>query len=50
MQQELGYSVIRSVNITPQPDGSGMVRANLTTEHYAFDVTPRAIAADEGGK
>ncbi len=50
VQQELGYSVIRSVNITPQPDGSGMVRANLTTEHYAFDVTPRAIAADEGGK
>jgi len=50
LQQDMGYSVIRSVNLTPQPDGSGLVRANLSTEHYSFDVTPRVVAADEGGK
>lgn len=50
LQQDLGYSVIRSANLTPQPDGSGLVRANISTEHYAFDVTPRVVAADEGGK
>lgn len=50
VQQDLGYSVVRSVNITPQPDGSGAVRANISTEHYAFDVTPRVVVADEGGK
>jgi hypothetical protein len=50
VQQDLGYSVIRNVNITAQPDGSGMVRATLSTEHYAFDVTPKVVAADEGGK
>jgi hypothetical protein len=50
VQQDLGYSVIRTVNITAQPDGSGMVRAMLSTEHYAFDVTPKVVAADEGAK
>ncbi|MFZ4431167.1 MAG: hypothetical protein ACOYPS_12525 [Phycisphaerales bacterium] len=50
VQQDLGYSVIRTVNITAQPDGSGTVRATLSTEHYAFDVTPKVVAAEEGGK
>ena len=45
VQTELGYSVVRSVRVSPVPEEPGVVRATLSTEHYWFDVTPRADAA-----
>ncbi|MCX5689355.1 MAG: hypothetical protein NTV94_06135 [Planctomycetota bacterium] len=48
IQTELGYSVIKSARILPVAEEPGMVRATISTEHYAFDVTPRVTAAVEG--
>lgn len=46
IQTELGYSVIKSARILPVSEEPGMVRATISTEHYAFDVTPQAVAAE----
>lgn len=48
IQTQLGYSVIKNARILPVSEEPGMVRATISTEHYAFDVTPRVAAAAEG--
>ena len=44
LQTELGYSVVRSVRVSPVAEQPGVVRATISTEHYWFDVRPRADA------
>lgn len=45
LQQDLGYTKVRLVQITPTPDtASKTVRAVIQTEHLAFDAAPVAAA------
>ena len=49
IETDLGYSIVRSVRLSPLPEG-GLIRLMLNTEHYAFDVAPRiATTPEEGG-
>ena len=52
IRNELGYAVIRSMQLTPvQDERTKLVRAVIETEHYSFDTTPaRPPVADAGGR
>jgi hypothetical protein len=48
---ELGYTLIRSVKLTPSVDDKvQLVRAIIETEHFSFDPSARAPLADAGAR
>ena len=51
LRTDLGYSVVRSIRLTPvQDERVRLVRAVIETEHYSFDTSPpQPATADAGG-
>jgi hypothetical protein len=50
IRSELGYSVVRSVRVTPLPDDrASAVRATIETEHFAFALDGTPGATGPGG-
>ncbi len=50
IRNDLGYTLIRSVRLTPvQDERVKLVRAVIETEHYSFDTSPRQPATADAG-
>ena len=49
IRSELGYSVVKSVRLSPIPDNhSKLVHAFIETEHYSFDASPIQMTPPPG--
>lgn len=50
LETDLGYTAVSSVRLTPESENRDLVRASITTRHYAFSLPePAPDAVPEGG-